>query len=120
MLARALAAAALTLLLAACASLEPVTTPAPAPAAVSAPVAAPKPAVDPEKRRLMQAFGGEYNAPGVKAYLDDLLVKLAPASGAASEPYRVPLLDSPVVNAFALAPRSRAAPGGTLSRPASR
>jgi len=98
--ARALAAV-LTLLVAACASVEPVVSPAPAPVAMPAPPP-PKPAVDPEKRRLMQAFGGEYFDVGVKAYLDDLLVRLAPASDAPGAPYHVTLLDSPVVNAFAL------------------
>ena len=99
--ARALACA-LLLALAGCASVEPSLAPSPKPVAVSPPPPPPKPAVDPEKRRLMAAFGGEYFAPGVKAYLDDLLAKLAPASEVPTEPYRVTLLDSPVVNAFAL------------------
>ena len=37
-----------------------------------------------------------------KAYLNGVLVKLAQASDAAGQPYRVTLLNSPVVNAFAL------------------
>ena len=39
---------------------------------------------------------------GVKAYLDDMLTRLAPASDSPTTPYRVTLLDSPIVNAFAL------------------
>jgi predicted Zn-dependent protease len=86
--------------LAGCASVDPPA--APVKSVAVAPAPPPKPAIDPEKRRLMAAFGGEYVAPGVKAYLDNLLAKLAPASDTPTEPYRVTLLDSPVVNAFAL------------------
>jgi predicted Zn-dependent protease len=100
--ARLALALALSLLAAACASVEPMVVHAPPPVAAAVSPPPPKPAVDPEKRRLVQAFGGEYLAPGVKAYVDELLVKLAPASDMPGEPYHVTLLDSPVVNAFAL------------------
>lgn len=92
---------AVALLAAGCATIEPqiASPPKSAPAAAAPPS---RPAIDPEKRRLMAAFGGEYVAPGVKSYLDNLLAKLAPASETPTEPYRVTLLDSPVVNAFAL------------------
>jgi predicted Zn-dependent protease len=96
-----LAALALSLGLAACAS---VGTP-PAPAGVAAAPAAPRPAVapvSPERKRLVDAFGGEYRAPATEAFLNGVLVKLAEASDGSSHPYRVTLLDSPVVNAFAL------------------
>jgi predicted Zn-dependent protease len=97
-LARRALACVLLLAASGCATIEPVIAPAPKPAAAPAP----KPAVDPEKGRLMAAFGGEYVNPAVKGYLDDLLVKLAAASDSPGDPYRVTLLDSPVVNAFAL------------------
>ena len=58
--------------------------------------------VSPERKRLTEAFGGEYSDPAVERYLDDILARLAPASDTPSETYRVTLLDSPVVNAFAL------------------
>ncbi len=96
----ALACAWAVMLVSGCASIEPGLAPAPKLAATQAP--APKPVIDPEKRRLMAAFGGEYVNPGVKTYLDNLLAKLAAVSDQPSEPYRVTLLDSPVVNAFAL------------------
>jgi predicted Zn-dependent protease len=93
--------AALCLNLAACASIEAP----PAPADV-APAAAPHGAtgaqVAPERKRLIEAFGGEYHAPQTESYLNGILVKLAPASGGSAQPYRVTLLNSPVVNAFAL------------------
>jgi len=89
------------LLAAGCATVEPPIAPAPKPVA-AAPAPGPKIALDPEKRRLIAAFGGEYRNPTVKFYIDSLLAKLAPASDTPTEPYRVTLLDSPVVNAFAL------------------
>ena len=95
-------AAALTLLLASCASIEP---PPPTASVAAAPtVAAPviTAPVNGERKRLLEAFGGPYSAPGVERYLDGILAKLAPASQTPTEPYRVTLLDSPIVNAFAL------------------
>ena len=56
----------------------------------------------PERKRLIEAFGGEYSAPAAERYLDDVLTRLANASDAPTEPYRVTLLNSPIVNAFAL------------------
>ena len=98
---RALGCALLALAAAGCASIEP--PPAAEPKIVAAPPPPPpKPAPDPEKRRLVAAFGGEYVAPATKAYVDQLLAHLAPASDTPTEPYRVTLLDTPVVNAFAL------------------
>ena len=93
---RALACAAL-LAMAGCATIDP-----PAPAAkpaVSAPITAP---ANPERARLIQAFGGVYSAPATERYLDAILTRLAPASETPAEPYKVTILDSPVVNAFAL------------------
>ncbi|MCO4052577.1 MAG: M48 family metalloprotease [Bosea sp.] len=55
-----------------------------------------------EHQRLMQAFGGEYRAPAAKRAVDEIVAKLAAASGSASYNYEVTLLNSPVVNAFAL------------------
>ena len=95
-------ALALTLLLASCASIEP---PPPAVSVAAAPtVAAPlvTAPVSGERKRLLEAFGGPYSSPGVERYLDGILAKLAPASQTPTEPYRVTLLDSPIVNAFAL------------------
>ena len=57
---------------------------------------------NPERQRLIDAFGGEYSAPAVERYLNDILARLAKASETPSEPYRVTILNSPVVNAFAL------------------
>ncbi len=93
-----LAAGGASLLVAACASVDP--PPAPAnltPSAAEQPRSTP---LSPERKRLQQAFGGEYRAPATEAYLNGVLLKLA--RNAAAQPYRVTVLNSPVVNAFAL------------------
>ena len=99
---RRAAVGALALLVSSCASVEP----APGPVASLAPSAAPQTtgggAVNTERKRLIESFGGEYGAPAAERFLNDTLARLAPASETPSEPYRVTILDSPVVNAFAL------------------
>jgi predicted Zn-dependent protease len=90
-------AAAFGLGLAACAAIDPP----PAPVSLARPPGphtsggAPQ---SPERKRLIDAFGGVYSAPTTEAYLDGVLEKLAPAK----ETYHVTLLNSPIVNAFAL------------------
>jgi predicted Zn-dependent protease len=93
--------AALCVNVAACASIDAPSAPADvAPAAAPrAPTGAP---VGAERKRLIEAFGGEYHAPQTESYLDGVLMKLAPASDGSAKPYRVTLLNSPIVNAFAL------------------
>jgi predicted Zn-dependent protease len=55
-----------------------------------------------EHLRLMSAFGGEYRAPAAKRSIEQIIAKLAASSGKADSQYEVTLLNSPVVNAFAL------------------
>jgi predicted Zn-dependent protease len=94
-------AVAFTLSLAACAAIDPP----PAPVSV-APPAAPRAVAgtpaSPERKRLIDAFGGVYSAPATEAYLNAVLVKLGPVADAGGQPYRVTMLNSPIVNAFAL------------------
>jgi predicted Zn-dependent protease len=59
-------------------------------------------AADREHARLVQAFGGEYRAPAVQALLAETVARLVPVTERPDETYRVTILDSPVVNAFAL------------------
>ncbi len=95
-----LLAAAFGLALAACASIDPPPTPVSlAPAASQHAAGAPP---SPERKRLIEAFGGLYNSPATEAFLDGVLAKLAPASDASARPYHVTVLNSPIVNAFAL------------------
>lgn len=72
---------------------------------VAAPPPAPAPSErprSPEHRRLVALYGGEYRMPKMTALLDDILAQLAPASDTPGAPYKVTILNSPVVNAFAL------------------
>jgi predicted Zn-dependent protease len=55
-----------------------------------------------EHKKMIEAFGGEYKAPTAERYLNEILVKLAQASEHPGEAYKVTILNSPVVNAFAL------------------
>ena len=74
-----------------------VAAPLPPPAA--APSERPR---SPEHRRLVALYGGEYRMPKMASLLDDILARLAPASDTPGAPYKVTILNSPVVNAFAL------------------
>lgn len=56
-----------------------------------------------EHKELLAQFGGEYKAVAAERYLDDILVKLAQASDTPGQAaYKVTILNTPVVNAFAL------------------
>jgi predicted Zn-dependent protease len=93
--------AGIALGLAACASIDAPPAPANiAPTPVPRPVSAEK--QNPERKRLIDAFGGVYSAPATQAYLDGVLMKIAPPSGPDGPSYRVTMLNSPVVNAFSL------------------
>ena len=55
-----------------------------------------------EHKQLVAYFGGEYRAPATEHYLDEVLSKLANASDTPTQAYKVTILNSPIVNAFAL------------------
>ena len=55
-----------------------------------------------EHKQLVAYFGGEYRAAATERYLDDVLTKLANASDTPTQAYKVTILNSPIVNAFAL------------------
>ena len=57
-----------------------------------------------ENKKMIALFGGEYHSPEAERYLNDILIKLAKSGGAPTEPYKVTILNSPIVNAFALPP----------------
>ena len=104
---RGVAWAALALaaaLSAGCATLERVGEP---PAAPASPAVAPRhAAVDwpetLEHKRLVALYGGEYYAPALRRFVNDILSRLAPASDTPSQVYKATLLNTPIVNAFAL------------------
>ncbi|QGM99772.1 M48 family metalloprotease [Methylocystis parvus] len=56
-----------------------------------------------QHKELLAQFGGEYQALAAERYLDNILVKLAQASDTPGQlVYKVTILNTPVVNAFAL------------------
>ncbi|SFI99180.1 Putative Zn-dependent protease [Bosea sp. OK403] len=59
-------------------------------------------ASDSEHQRLLTAFGGEYRSPNARAALDEVVQRLAKASEGQIGAYEITILNSPVVNAFAL------------------
>jgi predicted Zn-dependent protease len=59
-------------------------------------------AADQEHQRLLAAFGGEYRAPRARAALDEVVQRLAKAGEGQIGHYDITILNSPVVNAFAL------------------
>ena len=76
-------------------------TPAPVPEKPAKPVPDNRASV--QHKELIAQFGGEYQAPAAEAYLNGVLAKLASASDEPNQAaYRVTILNTPVVNAFAL------------------
>jgi predicted Zn-dependent protease len=57
---------------------------------------------DRDHARLVAAFGGELRAPAAQRYLTEIVGRLVPATDRPSETFQVTILNSPVVNAFAL------------------
>src|ERR1051325_946998 len=98
--ARHMAAPALALLLASCSSLERITTP------VSLPDNPPKQAeVTPaarEHNRILAAYGGAWQDARLENLITHTVDKLVAASERPSLKYKVTILNSPAINAFAL------------------
>lgn len=55
-----------------------------------------------EHKRLVALFGGEYKSAAAELYLNGILARLAQSGERPTEAYRVTILNTPVVNAFAL------------------
>ncbi len=55
-----------------------------------------------EHQKIIKAYGGIYDDPGVNAYVNHILEKVAAASDRPDIKFRVTVLDSSVINAFAL------------------
>ncbi|WP_336487666.1 M48 family metalloprotease [Methylobacterium nigriterrae] len=78
------------------------------PAAVTVPAEAPRTTgrarsvSDSDHSKLVASFGGEYRAPATLRLLTEVTDRLVKASDRPDQAYVVTLLDSPVVNAFAL------------------
>jgi predicted Zn-dependent protease len=97
---------AAAILLAGCAGMEPRDSTPFSSAAQIPPTRAPATSakISPEHRRMIALFDGEYEYRPAEIYLNDILVKLAEADDRAGEPYKITILNSPTVNAFALPP----------------
>lgn len=98
--------AAIMLLLTACASMEPHDS---TPFSAAPPLPPPRAAgldekTSAEHKRMVALFDGEYKFAPAETYLNEILTKLAKADESGTEPYRVTILNSPSVNAFALPP----------------
>jgi predicted Zn-dependent protease len=97
--------AALALLLAACTASSPalgpqVAAPAPAKAAPETPDMAP--AALREHQRILAAYGGVYNDPKLQAMLEQTVERLVASSERPDLHYKVTMLNSQSINAFAL------------------
>ncbi|MDJ1157409.1 M48 family metalloprotease [Chelatococcus sp. SYSU_G07232] len=100
---RAAGALAIALLLAGCAGDGRGGLPSTAPLPPAAPrITGIERAATREHARLVAAFGGEYRAPALERMLADIVRRLTSATGEAGDAYRVTILNSPTVNAFAL------------------
>lgn len=58
--------------------------------------------VDSEHDQLVASFGGVYRAPQAQALIEEMTRRLVTATDRPDERYRVTILDTPAVNAFAL------------------
>lgn len=87
----------LAALLAGCGSLGGASLPANAPRVVG-----PESESERDHQRLVAAFGGEVRAPDAQRLLTDVANRLVMATDRPDESYEVTILNSPVVNAFAL------------------
>ena len=82
---------------------SPFSTPKPVQVPGSAPVTTSNEMpFDQEHQRLVTLFGGEYYHAPAERLLNEVLQRLANAAEVKTEPYRLTLLNSAVVNAFAL------------------
>ncbi len=100
------AALGLMLVLGACAEVEeqgdkPIQVEIPAAAPRTLGVETPASA---ENQKMIALFGGEYHDPAAAQFVNGILLKLAKAGDNPEQPYQVTILNSPVVNAFAMAP----------------
>ena len=55
-----------------------------------------------EHKRMVALFGGEYKDPAVERYLNEVLAKFEATGDLAGRTYKITILNTPIVNAFAL------------------
>ena len=99
------AALLVVLSLAACGDLgrlQVASTPVPTPVAKPKPVVATTPASDREHERILATYGGVYDDPELEALISKTVDRLVAASDRPDQGYKVTILNSGAVNAFAL------------------
>jgi predicted Zn-dependent protease len=98
-----LVAAGLVLVAGGCVSDQRTQLPLNAPLPPSAPrVTGVERAASREHSRLVAAFGGEYQSPAVDGLISDVLSRVVRSSDQPGRAYKITVLNSPTVNAFAL------------------
>lgn len=90
------------LLLAGCATEQTGALIAPRPPAAAPRLIGPSRPSEADHVQLVAAYGGEYRDPALKGRLNDIVARLVPKTERPGDSYDVTVLDSPVVNAFAL------------------
>ncbi|WP_296576250.1 M48 family metalloprotease [Phreatobacter sp.] len=90
---------ALALFLAGCATAPDATSPLPEPVPTETRL---PPLTTRDHGRILAAFGGEYSAPGIERLATEVLDRLGAASDRPDQRYRLTILNSPTINAFAL------------------
>ncbi|MDP2801784.1 MAG: M48 family metalloprotease [Phreatobacter sp.] len=90
---------ALALILAGCATAPDATSPLPEPIPTETRL---PPLTTRDHGRILAAFGGEYSAPGIERLAIEVLDRLGAASDLPDQRYRLTVLNSPTINAFAL------------------
>ncbi len=78
---------------------DPLISNAPGPALTSGPITAP---TDPEHDRIVASYGGVYDDPAAAQAVARAVGRLVAASDDPSQSYRITILNSPAINAFAL------------------
>lgn len=89
----------LALLLAGCATTPEATAPLPEPPPTESRL---PPLTTRDHSRILAAFGGEYSAPAIERLAGEIFDKLGAASDRPDQRYRLTILNSPSINAFAL------------------
>jgi predicted Zn-dependent protease len=79
---------------------QTATTPIPVPKPKAAMLATP--ATEREHERILSSYGGSYDDPKLEALIGKLVDRLVAASDRPEQPYKVTILNSGAVNAFAL------------------
>ncbi len=88
--------------LAACSDVAKFQTPIPTASPLKARTVAQTPAVEREHERILSAYGGSYDDPNLEALIGKTVDRLVAASDRPDQAYKVTILNSGAVNAFAL------------------